>query len=92
MRLKHRWCPKGCREITQKIGRKPNIRMNIIVRPDVVKKSYKRYDILLDWWCPQCDYIEPVNSKDIRRISKRTKHQQSTTAREMYELKEPEIT
>lgn len=94
MKLKHRWCPKGCREPGNP-HRKRQL-MRIISTPKKHRyntgRGATRYDLLLDWFCPECRHTEPVNSKDIRDSSRKTSSSLGPNHhREAYGLKTVEV-
>ena len=65
LRIGERICPKRC---VVPGTRKYRQRMKIKAIEERITRV--RLDILLNWYCPMCGHEEPLNTKDIRRISK----------------------
>lgn len=85
MKLKARICPKGCRS-----GKRRRAFMQIVTNHVKIRyvNHQLRHDIELDWYCPLCDYHEPVNAKDIRDECRPKRASAGATLREDYHMEE----
>ena len=78
MRIKERICPKRCR-----VSSAP-ARQRMLIEVVEEQVTDRRIDLVLNWYCPVCGHNEPMNSKDIRLISRIRKSSGANFDRKKY--------